>query len=828
MTSVLELVADGELFRIVAGAGWPEGVVGARLPAERLRNAAWVVANQAPIVIEDLSTETRFAAPTGLVDAGVAAVITVPVEVDGRPWGAVAVHSRVPCSFGADDISFVQSVAHVLAGTAARHEAFTRLRHQALHDPLTGLPNRLLLEDRLADALDRSRHDGAAVSVAVLDVDGFRLLNDTLGSGAGDELLRAVATRLAGTLSPGDCLARLAADEFAVVRNPADGDAAEAIRAALTGPLEIAGRPIVVTVAIGTAECDASCTSGAELLHRALAALHLAKGDGRGRHRRHDAQLEAELASRFDLEADLAHAVSRDELRLAWQPIVDTRSGAITAAEALVRWHHPTRGVVAPADFVPLAEETGLIVPIGTWVLEEACRTVAPWVRWANETGRDFHVSVNLSAIQLAEPGLVDLVERCLRDHDVPPWALRLEITESVLFTERDVSASVLHRLDALGVGLVVDDFGTGFSSLSYLRRFPLQALKVDRSFTASLGEDDANATAIVEAIVSMATALGLETVGEGVEDETQRAELVRLGCTHAQGWLFGRPVSATDFDRVLRRSSAPRRRRLVPAPGLPGVVEAAAVDEGTFRALVEEADDIVACFDHELRHLYVNAATERATGVPRGEMLGRTNAELGMPEETVRQWDAAIRAVFLTGRPLDIEFGFDGPIGPRWYAARLVPDHVGGRVATVSAMVRDVTERRPTALSMGAPPLEPRTGLLARHAFLRLVRPVSHAGAGPFGVVVARFPGTPPAGTAARLAGHLRPGDVAASWRDDEVVVLRHPLHDPVELDALAAVLAGELGAAAVEVRRSRAGTDTVESLLRRTCPADAEDPAA
>jgi PAS domain S-box-containing protein len=493
---------------------------------------------------------------------------------------------------------------------------------------------------------------------------------------------------------------------------------------------------------------------------------------------------------------------------------VDTASGAVVGTEALLRWNHPGRGVVSPAEFIPLAEETGLIVPIGAWVLAEACRTTAPWARWAEQTGRPFHVSVNLSAVQLQDAELVDHVAACLRRNGMDAATLRLEITESVLFSERDASTSILRSLHDLGVGLVVDDFGTGYSSLAYLQRFPLRALKIDRSFTSKLGDDE-HTSAIVEAITSMAAALDLETVAEGVEEEEQREVLVRLGCSHSQGWLFGRPVPAADFERVLRASApGPRRSRNAPRR-TPADARGQGVDEGAFRSLLDAVPDVVATFDRELRHVYVNAAAERAAGRTRAELLGRTNAELAMPAANVRQWDAAIRAVFITGRPLDIDFRHDGPQGTRWYSSRLVPEVVDGRVVSVSAITRDVTEEQ-VATSIAEPVLDARTGVLGRAAFLRLAGDLRHAHDDAFAVVVAAFDVDVPPGAGAALRAVVQAGDVTARWSASELVVLRHPAigEDANALRAAVALALARFGAD-VDVRLSSSEAPTPADLL-------------
>jgi diguanylate cyclase (GGDEF)-like protein/PAS domain S-box-containing protein len=811
--SVLELLPGGDTFRVLTGTGWSDGIIGSTFSARTTRPAAWAVDRRAPLLVDDLADDERFVDVADLVDAGVASGISVPVEVDGRVWGVVAAHSRTPHRFGPDDVSFVQAVGNVLAAAVGRHEAFLRLRHQALHDPLTGLPNRILLEDRLDQAMERHRRGGPPVAVAVVDIDGFRLVNDTLGADAGNDLLRAVARRLWELVGPTDTVARLAADEFAVVReNAGDVDIADAVRAAMAEPVEVGSRRLAVTVTMGTAHApDADAITGPELLQRALGALHLAKTDGRSRHRRHDSRLEAELAARFELQSDLAQARACNELTLAWQPIVDTASGAVVGGEALLRWHHPTRGLVLPGEFVPLAEDTGLIVDIGRWVLSEACRTLGPWARWAAAEGREFHGSVNLSAAQLSDAGLLDHVAACLEEHGLAPSALRIEITESVLFTERDGSSSMLQQLHDLGVGLVVDDFGTGFSSLSYLHRFPLAGLKIDRTFTATLGSADHHAAAIVEAIIGMATALGLETVAEGVEDDLQRAELLGLGCTYAQGWLFGRPTAPEEFEQLLRASTPPVRRR--PSPPRPPRFE-----ETTFRVLLEDAADLVACFDDDLRYLYVNPALERAYGRARAELVGRTSAEVGLPD--AERWERVLADVVAGGRPRNVEFDAGG----RRYAARVVPQHVDGQVATVSVIAR-VAADQPQVLHDTA--LDAVTGLLGRASFMRVAGGLRHRDGERFGVVVARFRDMP-AGAGQALQACLRAGDVAARWSADELVVLRHPLDDVRHLDELATDVTAALGPLGVKFVDCASSSDEQPSPVDLLTPRPQGSPVA
>jgi diguanylate cyclase (GGDEF)-like protein/PAS domain S-box-containing protein len=438
-----------------------------------------------------------------------------------------------------------------------------QLQHQAFHDALTGLPNRALLLDRLDHALARGAHHGGAVGVLLLDLDGFKHVNDSLGHAAGDRLLVAFAARLPGCgLRPGDTLARLGGDEFAVVLEGL-ADPGEAARVAarivaspaLWAPYPLDGREVIVRASVGVAVGRPGADDPGGLLREADIALYRAKAAGKGGYAVFDPAMNAAAVARLELAADLRRAVAQGELALAYQPLVALTDGRIRRAEALVRWTHPARGPVAPGVFVPLAEETGLIHDIGRWVLGAACRQAAAWRRAHGD--RAPVVCVNLSAREFQDPALAAAVARALRDAGLDPVGLELEITEGVLMGDAPGTLATLWQLRDLGVGLAVDDFGTGYSSLAYLKRFPVDTLKVDKAFVDGLGTD-AEDTAIVGAVVGLAHALGLAVVAEGVETAEQAAGLIRLGCTLAQGYHFARPLSAADLAALLAAGPLP------------------------------------------------------------------------------------------------------------------------------------------------------------------------------------------------------------------------------------------------------------------------------
>ena len=445
----------------------------------------------------------------------------------------------------------------IFSDITERKEAEARILHLAHHDPLTNLPNRALLNDRLGQTLLQARRDGRGAAVLLLDLDRFKTINDTLGHERGDSLLLEVCARCRRVLRDTDTLARLSGDEFVIVLPDATtadvaADTARRLLDAIALPCRLGEHEISITASIGIALFARDGSDESTLLRNADAAMHRAKEAGRNAFEFYAEDMNTSSLGRLLLEHQLRGAAERGELLLHYQPKVSAADGRLGGFEALLRWQHPELGMVAPGQFIPLAEESGLIVPIGQWVLEEACRQQRAWL----DAGFDVPpLAVNLSAHQLAQPDIVATVAAAIGRHHLAPGLIELELTETMLMRDVDRTIRTLVRLREMGVRLSIDDFGTGYSSLNYLRQFPVNALKIDRSFVGDIGSDGAEGK-IAAAIVGMAHSLGLEAIAEGVETEAQRAFLQMHGCHQLQGYLIARPAHAREIERFLDRHS--------------------------------------------------------------------------------------------------------------------------------------------------------------------------------------------------------------------------------------------------------------------------------
>ncbi|GLC24066.1 EAL domain-containing protein [Roseisolibacter agri] len=492
------------------------------------------------------------------------------VRPDGESvWASLTVRRVDVLGAGATLMGMAQDVT-------SRRELEARLSHQAFHDPLTGLANRSRLRERLDAALAAPGRRADGVALVYVDLDDFKKVNDSLGHAAGDQLLRVVAERLLSATRGSDTVARLGGDEFAILLDNVRVDqdvlvVAERVGKAMRAPFQLEGKEVFVGASVGIARgsADAEHAAGAdELLRNADVAMYVAKRGGKGRHAIYAREMNADALDRLELEADMRHALDRDELLLHYQPIVDLTDGRVLGVEALVRWHHPRRGLLLPGAFVPLAEETGLITPIGRWVLAEACRQGVAWMQRRAGTA-PLTLSVNVSPRQLQHGAIVEDVASALRTTGFPPALLLLELTEGIFMHSDDSTLEVLQALKALGVRLGIDDFGTGYASLRYLQRFPVDVLKIDKTFVDGLAlaeeQGDSGEVALARAIVALGDTLSLRTMAEGVEATPQWEQLRRLGCTIGQGHLFGRALPPDEVAAFLELDAEPRLR-LLPA----------------------------------------------------------------------------------------------------------------------------------------------------------------------------------------------------------------------------------------------------------------------
>jgi diguanylate cyclase (GGDEF)-like protein len=509
------------------------------------------------VAVPDLNVDVRFPrfSPRAR-EAGLAAIFTFPLRLGGRRLGALDIYRDTSGALRDGELRIAQILAEVAAGylmnALNRQDAAAKaaqLQHQSLHDALTGLPNRTLLEELLDRAVERARRSRHFATVLFIDLDDFKAVNDAYGHHVGDELLVAVAGRISRLLRPGDALARLGGDEFVALCEDLEqaGDAeviAQRITTALAEPFQLTSVPVNVSASVGIAFSGPGQDIPAVLLRNADFAMYQAKNKGGGRHHLSDPAARLAADRRANLERDLRSAEQLDQLFLAYQPIMSVRTGRVHCVEALLRWDHPSRGLVMPSEVIPSAERTGMIMPIGEWVLRQACRDMA---QWRADGSAIMNVAVNVSAQQVMERSFPRIVASAVSDTGIDPESLCLEVTESLFLNDTARAAAVLSQVKDLGVQLSLDDFGTGYSSLSYLQNFPVDIVKIDRSFTAKLSQDRATRS-IVHAVIDLSHALDMVVVAEGVETPTDLHCITELGADYAQGFHFSRPANKREL----------------------------------------------------------------------------------------------------------------------------------------------------------------------------------------------------------------------------------------------------------------------------------------
>jgi diguanylate cyclase (GGDEF)-like protein/PAS domain S-box-containing protein len=553
----LELLADGARYMVRAadGAGAQRtlGMVATIAPDSLL--PATLRENAPRVIGEEFLASRPLAGPGREWVRAMKSAVYIPVRSEDNPAAVLGMYSRQAKAFGSEDVRFAEAVAHVLSTALQRQRAEQRLAHLAQFDALTGLPNRTLLQDRFTQTLVQSRRRHVHAGVLFVDLDRFKLINDTLGHHQGDALIRQVGERLVACVRPGDTVGRISGDEFAVVladlARPDDASiVAQKALDTLARPFDLGGNEAYVTASIGIAAFPADGDDAETLLKNADMAMYRAKESARNSYCFFTAEMNQRSVAKVHLNTDLRRALERSEFTLHYQPKVDLASGKLRGMEALLRWKHPARGLVSPGEFIPALEDSGLILPVGEWVIDEACRQLRCW----SEAGSmPVPVAVNFSPKQFRRRDLDALIRAALVRSGVSAEFLELEITESCLMENPEDAVRALRNLRAAGLRISVDDFGTGYSSLSYLTRLPLSALKIDRSFVRD-AETSAEAASIVRAVIDMAQNLRLTVIAEGVETEQQAAFLRRHGCDQAQGYFYGRPVPAEEISSRLAR----------------------------------------------------------------------------------------------------------------------------------------------------------------------------------------------------------------------------------------------------------------------------------
>jgi diguanylate cyclase (GGDEF)-like protein/PAS domain S-box-containing protein len=550
----LELAQNESNLLFKAGFGWHEDAAG-RMTYDTVTETEdrFSIGARDAVLVRDFAADMRHKPSPVLAAHGVRSGVEVLVWSSKGPFGVLGVYSSRVGAFTLESVDFLQGIKNTLAAAIDRRAVEDRLAYLAQYDALTGLPNRNLFLDRLSQAMGQADRDKRRVGVLLVDVDRFKLVNNNVGHSGGDKLLSQVAQRLQACLRPGDSIARLGGDEFALVlaRMAKAEDAAmvaDRVISRLAASFQVDGQEIYVSASLGVSIYPNDGTNADTLLKNADMAMYRAKESGRNTYRFYLPEMNARAAERAEIETELRGALERGEFVVYYQPKISIANGAISGFEALLRWQHPRRGLVSPAEFIPILEDTGLIIPVGIWVVRAACKQIQAW---QNAGLNPSPIAVNLSARQFKHSDLDRHIRDIQRETQIDPRLLEFELTESVLMSDTEEAIGVLKNIKALGFSLSVDDFGTGYSSLAYLKRFPLDTLKIDRAFIRDLTTDSDNAS-IATAIINLAHSLKLKVVAEGVETAAQLDFLCMHHCDEMQGYLFARPMPAADATRAL------------------------------------------------------------------------------------------------------------------------------------------------------------------------------------------------------------------------------------------------------------------------------------
>jgi diguanylate cyclase (GGDEF)-like protein/PAS domain S-box-containing protein len=553
---ILELLPDGKALLLKAGVGWKTGSVGCvTVGADNASQVGYTLISGKPVIVDDMRTETRFSAPPLLLDHSVVSGMSVVIKSKNYVYGVIGVHTPRRRTFTGDDANFLQAIAIMIADVTERKKLSAHIDHIASYDALTDLPNRILFIDRVTRTISRSKREKEQIAVLYLNLDRFKVINDSMGNETGDRLLKSVAERIVNCVREGDTVSRMGSDEFAIMLGgitsaPDITKVSQKIIEAVSKPFVLDVREMHITASIGISMYPQDDEETEGLIKKASAAMLQAKEHGRNNDRFYNTEMETASYEMMMLENDLRKALDRKEFLLYYQPQVDINTGRIIGVEALVRWMHPDRGMVSPAEFIPLAEETGLIIPIGEWVLHTA---LAQNKAWQEEGLAPVKISVNFSSVQFRQKDPVELVANALRETGLDPGYMELEITESVIMKGADAAIKKFQELKGLGIHICMDDFGTGYSSLSYLKRFPIDILKIDQSFARNV-TTDTNDASIVTATIAMAHGLGLKVIAEGVETREQLEFFRSHKCEVIQGYLFSKPLPAEDITKLLRK----------------------------------------------------------------------------------------------------------------------------------------------------------------------------------------------------------------------------------------------------------------------------------